>query len=93
MSLNLGKDKVKAMIESFEGKVTGSVSGKTNVLVVGKDPGRCKVTQADVKGIPRVDLMTMQNRLYGRIQSLENVAPAVITNFSAGYQVAGYLGD
>jgi hypothetical protein len=34
--LNLGKDKLKGLVESFGGKVTGSVSGLTNYLVVGK---------------------------------------------------------
>lgn len=30
--LSLGKDKVKAMIESFGGRVTGSISGKTDMV-------------------------------------------------------------
>ena len=32
--LNLGKAKLKALIVSFGGRVTSSVSGKTNILVV-----------------------------------------------------------
>jgi hypothetical protein len=36
----LGKDKVKRMVTSFGGRVTGSVSGKTNYLIVGKQPGK-----------------------------------------------------
>ena len=31
--LNLGKDRVKAMVQSFGGRVTGSVSGKTDILI------------------------------------------------------------
>ena len=38
--LSLGKDKVKRMVTSFGGRVTGSVSGKTNYLIVGKQPGK-----------------------------------------------------
>jgi NAD-dependent DNA ligase len=44
--LSLGKDRVKKMIQSFGDHVTSSVSGKTNVLIVGKNPGMSKVTQA-----------------------------------------------
>ena len=55
VGLNLGKDRVKKMIESFGGRVTGSVSGKTDYLVVGKEPGMSKVSQARDRG---VDLAT-----------------------------------
>ena len=40
----LGKARVKAMVEAFGGKVTSSVSGRTDVLIVGKEPGASKVT-------------------------------------------------
>jgi len=36
VGLNLGKDKLKDIITSFGGKVTSSVSGRTDVVVVGK---------------------------------------------------------
>jgi len=57
--LNLGKDKMKALIENFGGRVTGSVSGKTNFVVVGKDPGASKVGKATAKSIPLVDLLAL----------------------------------
>ena len=41
--LELGKERVRKMIQSFGGKVTGSVSGRTDILVVGKQPGFSKV--------------------------------------------------
>lgn len=44
--LSLGKDRAKALVASFGGRVTGSVSGKTDVLLVGKEPGYSKVSQA-----------------------------------------------
>jgi NAD-dependent DNA ligase len=53
--LNLGKDRVKSMVEAFEGKVTGAVSGRTHVLIVGKEPGLSKVSQAE--GQPNCQLM------------------------------------
>ena len=86
MSLNLGKDKMKAMIASFGGTVTSAISGKTNILVVGKEPGQSKVTQAHERKIPRVDLMALNERIYGRLETLEAAEPAVITGFSGGYK-------
>jgi len=41
--LELGKERVRKMIESFGGRVTGSVSGKTSFLLVGREPGMSKV--------------------------------------------------
>jgi len=43
VGLNLGKERVKKMVESFGGRVTGSVSGQTDYLIVGKEPGASKV--------------------------------------------------
>lgn len=48
--LDLGKARVKAMVEAFGGKVTGSVSGRTDVLIVGKEPGASKVGKAQSSG-------------------------------------------
>ena len=39
MGLNLGKNKVSDWVESFGGRVTKAVSGKTDILIVGKEPG------------------------------------------------------
>ena len=41
--MELGKARVKTMIESFGGKVTSAVSGKTSFVLVGKEPGMSKV--------------------------------------------------
>ena len=83
--LSLGKGKAKAIIDSFGGKVTGSVSGKTDLLVVGKDPGFSKVSNARSK--PRctlVSLQTLTKLIYGHL--LENVAkPMEIDSFSSGF--------
>ena len=58
MGLNLGKDRAKAMIEAFGGRVTSAVSGKTDYLVVGAEPGASKVAKAQEKGIPMLDVKT-----------------------------------
>jgi len=52
--LELGKARVKKMVESFGGRVTSSVSGKTDVLVVGKDPGFSKVSKARSSPVTRL---------------------------------------
>lgn len=85
--LNMGKDKVKQMIEDFGGRVTGSVSGKTDYLVVGKEPGASKVKKAHDRGLPLIDLRTLQSMLLGQTSFLEanEKAPPKIESFSAGY--------
>ena len=75
------------------GKVTGSVSGKTDFVLVGKDPGRSKVSQADSKQIPLIDLLALQRLLNGQasIEDTEAAPPPRITNFSAGYPGQGRI--
>ena len=68
--LNLGKDRVKAMIESFGGRVTGSVSGKTNYVLVGREPGGAKVGAAHSRGIPTPDLLGLKTVLETPGQSM-----------------------
>lgn len=53
------------MIEDFGGTVTGSVSGKTDYIVVGKEPGRKKVSEGEKRGIPLLGLMSLRKLLTG----------------------------
>ena len=39
MGLNLGKERLKAIVTAFGGRVTSSVSSKTDILIVGCQPG------------------------------------------------------
>ena len=92
--MNLGKAKVKKMVESFGGRVTSSVSGKTDILIVGKEPGMSKVSKArDPKNnkkstIQLLDVHEICNVCRGR-HCLEDSKPAVIGAFSAGYRSNG----
>lgn len=92
--LVLGKDRTKEMIESFGGRVTSSVSGKTDFVVVGQEPGRSKVTQAEDRNIPLIDLLSLHRLLMGQqtIAATASAPPPRITNFSAGYPGQGRIG-
>ena len=87
--LSLGKAKVKKMIQSFGGRVTGSVSGRTDFLVVGKNPGFSKVSKGrKQKKCRLVSLKDIADGLHGGcIEDLEkdDDAPMLIKNFSKGY--------
>ena len=98
--LLLGKDRVKAMITAFGGRVTGSISGKTNVLVVGKEPGMSKVTQARARAAMKMcSLKDLKEGLDAGATCLEDFdfyhrkEPMMIQNFSMGYMLkSGYNG-
>lgn len=48
------REEVKGFIEAHGGKVTGSVSGKTNFVVAGAEPGS-KYAKAQALGVPIID--------------------------------------
>ena len=52
---NLTREEATRMIEGAGGKVTGSVSKKTDYVVVGDDPGGTKYTKAQELGIEMLD--------------------------------------
>jgi DNA ligase (NAD+) len=59
------REEVKGFIEAHGGKVTGSVSGKTNFVVAGAEPGS-KYTKAQALGVPIIDEYELR-RLAGEI--------------------------
>lgn len=74
------------MITSFGGTVTSGISGKTDVLVVGKEPGFSKVSQARGRGIKLMDLSSLSNwAAQGNLLEDANAKPLEITDFSTGY--------
>ncbi|KAI9011624.1 hypothetical protein DFJ74DRAFT_645598 [Hyaloraphidium curvatum] len=86
--LDLGKGRTRAFIESFGGRVTGSVSGKTTYLVVGKEPGYSKVSQAEGKGVATVDLAALLKAVEEPKHLAVAPAPA-IGAWSSGYRGNG----
>jgi hypothetical protein len=89
--LSLGKGRAKALVESFGGRVTGSISGKTDVLLVGKSPGFSKVSQARSKNIQLISLHDFKVALESGAASLDDFEekPMLVQDFSAGYKSNG----
>eukprot|EP00928_Gymnodinium_smaydae_P009578 TRINITY_DN1358_c0_g2_i1.p1 TRINITY_DN1358_c0_g2~~TRINITY_DN1358_c0_g2_i1.p1 ORF type:complete len:480 (+),score=70.28 TRINITY_DN1358_c0_g2_i1:104-1543(+) len=81
----VGKDRVKKMITSFGGKVSSSVSAKTDVVVVGKNPGFSKVQKARKQATTR--LLGLQDMKVGLQRgSLGNAQkPLKIESFATGF--------
>mmetsp|Transcript_26596 Transcript_26596/g.63767 ORF Transcript_26596/g.63767 Transcript_26596/m.63767 type:complete len:120 (+) Transcript_26596:156-515(+) len=63
--LKVGRDRLKEMIESFGGKVTTGISGRTNFVIVGDEPGAKRLEEAKSKGIPAIERTTLQKILIG----------------------------
>jgi DNA ligase (NAD+) len=51
---SMSRDQAKALIERHGGRVTGSVSGKTDYLLVGEAPGGTKYNKARELGVPMI---------------------------------------
>ena len=54
-SLSVSRDAAADVVERHGGRVTGSVSGATDYLVVGERPGRTKRDDADANDVPILD--------------------------------------
>jgi len=92
IGLNQGKERLKAMLESFGARVTSSVSGKTDYLVVGKNPGFTKLNGAEQRKVLKVDVKGLEKVIFGSFPQLE-AAPVIpeIESFSKGYPGAKRL--
>lgn len=69
---SMSREDASALIVAHGGKVSGSVSKKTDYLVVGSDPGGTKLTKAQELGIPMLD----EAGLLALIGAGERSAPA-----------------
>ncbi|WP_396611168.1 NAD-dependent DNA ligase LigA [Haloferax sp. S1W] len=54
-TLAVSRGDIRELVEAHGGNVTGSVSGNTNYLVVGENPGQSKRDDADERGVPTLD--------------------------------------
>ena len=87
--LTYGKDSMKSLLTRFGARVVGSVSGKTDLLLVGTQPGMGKISEARKRGVPMIEPHEMRLGLEGNNSNLlTDVASTslVVTNFSAGYR-------
>ena len=90
--LSLGKEKARKMIEGFGGRVTSSISGKTTLLLVGKQPGASKVSAAERKGVRMIGLEHLVDGLkVGHLPAPEE-SQVQINDFSEGYYGNGWGG-
>lgn len=71
------REQVAELIQQAGGKVTGSVTKKTNYLVVGEEPGGSKYTRAQQLGIPLLDEAALLQML--DTSALDEVEPAAPT--------------
>jgi len=65
-TLSRPRREIAASIEERGGKVTGSVSGNTDYLVIGEAPGRSKVSRARALGTPTIDEARLEEIMEGR---------------------------
>ena len=68
--MNYGKDRMIELLNSFGAIVTGSVSGKTDILLKGIEPGMKKVSEARARNIPIVDTVELKIGLDDANQNL-----------------------
>lgn len=88
--LALGKEKAQALLESFGGRVTTCLSGVTDILLVGKEPGRAKYEEARTRCVRMMGLGELKVALEGGKLLPPSQAPElVITEFSQGYKGCG----
>ena len=74
---SMSRDQAKALIERHGGKVTGSVSGRTDYLLVGEAPGATKYNKARELGVPMIEEaelvgMIERAREHGSTESMES---------------------
>ncbi len=76
----LTREAVTALIEAHGGTVTGSVSKKTDYVLIGENPGSSKMVKAQQLGIPTIDEAGLQALLgTGEMAAEPVAAPAVLT--------------
>eukprot|EP00985_Skeletonema_marinoi_P001093 scaffold446_cov142-Skeletonema_marinoi.AAC.1 len=94
--LKLGKDKMKELIQSFGGKVTSSISGKTHFVIKGVEPGTKRLEEAASKGVTALNCTALVKVLMGadlpatKIGSADNGTKAIKTYFKPSKDEESY---
>ena len=86
--LSVGKDKARALIETFGGVVRSAISGQTTHLLVGTEPGASKVSQARSRNVTLVNVGDLQKCLnLGDEAAREELGQdkVIIEAFSGGF--------
>jgi NAD-dependent DNA ligase len=65
--LKIGKERVRAHIKQFGGKVTLAISDVTDVLVIGEKPGPKKLIEALEKGVKVIDIDILNHLIRGEL--------------------------
>lgn len=90
-SLNHGKAQVTRLIEDFGGVVRTAVSGQTDFLLVGSEPGVRKLTEARDRGVPLINLAHLLDMIHGK--NIAEAPPVEIKKFSTGFRGSGLALD
>jgi BRCT domain type II-containing protein len=84
--LNLGKAKLKSMCEALGAKVTSAVSIRTDILLVGEEPGASKVSKARSQSNCKLVNIDDMKFIVEGTKKIEDVQEdAVIETYSKGY--------
>ena len=86
VGLNIGKEKLKKMLQSFGGRVTSSVTSKTSFLIAGKEPGYSKVFKA--RNMNNCKIIGLNQVIKGLIKGNKKVLKKalIINEFSPGFR-------
>lgn len=85
--------KLKLNITCFFFRISLMVYHCKDYVIVGRKPGASKVGKAHQRGIPLLDILSLERLLYGRTQfeQIANEPPPRIEAFSSGYGGNGLL--
>jgi len=87
---------MKELIQSFGGKVTSSISGKTHYVITGEEPGAKRLEEAASKGVTALDCFALRAILMGgdlpatKIGSADTKTKAIKTYFKSSKDDESY---
>ncbi len=82
VGLKIGKERVRARIKQYGGKVTSAISGVTDILVIGEKPGPKKLIEALEKEVKVIDIDILNHLIWGEL-NLDEVQMLTAPNAEA----------